>query len=163
MKDILTATSAFQLLIQAAADVIDHRQQGESVGIIQPWMSTEQGVASVLVLMIRRGYDSKFSPKLMAVLLRKYCHDSLYDAYIDYFCQLSGQSGNPLLEKDLRDDSALDVLIDIKDFARRGKSLGWSPSWGLFKEPYASQWKRGFSSSWINRITVAVALRIKRF
>lgn len=145
MKQTLTASSAFQLLIQAAADGIDKREQGEKTGIIQGWMNQDEGIAIILALLLRNGYEPEFSPQLMTSLLMNYCRDDLTDAFVDFFCQLSEQSGIVVSPSELRKQQ-IDVLIDIRQFATTGKSLGWKQSWGTFKEPHVSQWRAGFSS-----------------
>ena len=146
MDKTLTATSAFQLLIQASSDAIDHREQGEMLGLIQPWMSQNEGIAAVLALLIRKGYESDISPKIMTSLLKKYCHHDLSEAFMQFFCQLAGQNGLEISADSLR-NSVFDTHIDISQFAIAGKSLGWKASWGAFKEPYSSQWRNAFASS----------------
>lgn len=145
MKETLTASSAFQLLIQASADAIDTRKQGEDAGIIQPWMNQDEGIAIVLALMVRNGYEPQFSPQLMTSLLMNYCRDDVADAFVEFFCQLSEQSGVAISAADLR-KRQFDALIDIRQSAITGKSLGWKQAWGPFKEPHASHWREGFSS-----------------
>lgn len=145
MKPIITVSAAFQLLIQAAADGIDEREQGEKAGIIQGWMNQDEGIAIILALLVRNGYESHFSPQLMTSLLMNYCRDDLADAFVEFFCQLSEQSGVTVSPSELRKQQ-FDALIDIRQSAITGKSLGWQQSWGTFKEPHASQWCDGFSS-----------------
>lgn len=145
MKETLTASSAFHLLIQAAADGIDSREEGEKAGIIQEWMNEDEGIAIILALLVINGYESRFSPKIMTSLLLNYCRDDLTNAFVEFTCQLSSQKGNLLLSSDLRNQQ-IDVRIDIRQAAVDGKTLGWQQTWGMFKEPYASQWCDSFAS-----------------
>lgn len=145
MKGTLTATAAFQLLIQASADAIDAREQGEEAGIIQSWMSRDEGIAIMLALMVKNNYEPQFSPQIMTSLLINYCRDGLADAFVEFFCQLSEQRGERVSPTELR-KRQFDVLIDIQQAAITGNSFGWKQYWGPFKEPYVSQWEAGFSS-----------------
>lgn len=144
MKNTLTASSAFQLLIQAAADATDSRKQGEDAGIIQSWMNHDECIAIALAMLVRNGYEECFSPQLMTSMLMNYCRAGLAEAFVEFFCQLSQQNGSEVLPSDLR-KKQFDALIDIRQAAITGKSLGWKQSWCPFKEPHASQWIAGFS------------------
>lgn len=44
----LTATEAFQILIQSTADATDCRDDGEKIGIIKQWMNDDEAIAIVL-------------------------------------------------------------------------------------------------------------------
>lgn len=143
MKDTLTATSAIQLFIQASADATDSRQRAEEKGVIQSWMTNDEGVAIVLALMVRNRYESYFSPRLMTSFLVNYCRGDISEAFVDFFCQLSNQDGSELSAEKLM-DKQFDVLLDIREFAIAGKSLGWKKHWGKFKEPFLSQWNSCF-------------------
>lgn len=144
MKENLTATSAFQLLIQASADATDLRKQYEDSGFIQSWMSHDEGIAIILAILIKNGYEERFSPKIMTSLLMNYCRDDLVNAFIDFFCQLSEKSGVDISSSDLKTQQ-IDARMDIHQAAINGKSLGWKQSWGPFKEPHLSEWITGFA------------------
>lgn len=140
----LTATKAFQLLIQSVADVTDFRDDGEKTGIIKQWMNYDEAIAIVLAWRVTTEYEQNVSTKLMMSLLMNYCRDSLADAYADFTCQLL-QKENIEAAPDGLKDRRYDVLIDIEKFAISGKQLGFKSSWNPFREPFSPQWQKGLA------------------
>jgi len=144
--NVLTASKAFQLLIQATADATDARQQREDEGVIQSWMSNDEAIAVGLAYRVWEGFEEKTSPLVMTSLLVNYCSEDLVDAFVN-FLQIVARKDGVSLEASALLDSCIYVLIDIPAFALTGKALGNKETWGQFKEPYATQWRSAFSSS----------------
>lgn len=144
-KPILSTTQAFQILVQASADITDDRARYEEHGLVSRWMTYDEAIACVLTLMVKDSYETHYSPQMMASLLTTYCPDDLADAFISFYCQVMAQSGTELTEATLR-NGLIEPVIHIRDFAAHGRGLGWKASWGVFKEPYQSYWHAGFAS-----------------
>ncbi|WP_075323728.1 hypothetical protein [Acidithiobacillus albertensis] len=140
----LTATEAFQILIQSTADATDRRVDGEKIGIVKQWMNYDEAIAIVLALRVTTEYELHFSPKLMMSLLMNFCRDSLADAYADFACQLLGRENIMMTPSQLKDNPFV-VLIDINDFAISGRNLGFKPAWNPFREPFSTQWRNGLA------------------
>lgn len=144
MKSTLSATLASQLLIQCTADVTERREEGEQVQIIQGWMNTDEAIAIVLCWNVLGSYEPTFSPQVMTSMLQNYCREEIADAFVDFFYQIAKKQGVDVVEKDQLESHQFDVHLDIGGMAANGKTLGWKPSWGPFKEPYLTQWNAGF-------------------
>lgn len=140
----LTATIAFQILIQSTADVTDCRDEGEKVGLIKQWMSYDESIAIVLAWRIITEYEQNISPKLMMSLLMNYCRDSLTDAYADFACQLL-QKENTSISQDVLKNNQYSVLIDIEKFIISGRRVGYKSSRNPFREPFSTQWQIGLA------------------
>lgn len=139
----ITATKAFQLLIQSTADVTDHRDDGEKIGIIKQWMSDDEAIAIVLALRVITEYEINFSPKVTMSLLINYCRTDLIDAYADFVIQLFKKE-NVVITLDELKNKQHDVLIDVENFAIACRRLNFKPSWNPFREPFSTQWRNGF-------------------
>ncbi len=144
MTQYLTATKAFQILIQSTADVTDCRDDGEKIGIIKQWMNYDEAIAIILAWRITTEYEKNVSPKRMMSLLMNYCRDSLIDAYADFACQLL-QKENIATSPDILKDKQHDVFIDIEKFAISGRRIGFKSSWNPFREPFSTQWQKGLA------------------
>jgi hypothetical protein len=140
----LTATEAFQILIQSTADVTDRRVDGEKIGIVKQWMNCDEAIAIVLALLVTTEYELNFSPKLMMSLLMNYCRYSLADAYADFSCQLLRRENIIMTPSEFKDNQ-FDVFIDINDFAISGRNLGFKSTWNPFREPFSTQWRNGLA------------------
>ncbi len=136
-QQVLTATAAFQCLIQCSADVIERREDGERLGLIAEWMDEDEAVAVVLARLIFQKYDRRHSPAIMASIVELYCRGDVFDSFLNFYRQLA-----PVAVVDI---SSIQGVIDIGQLAERGRHLGWRQKWGLFfKSPYLEQWHAAF-------------------
>ena len=148
--EYLTATTAFQILLQSTADVVDCRSDGEKVGIIKQWMSHDEAIAIVLAWRVTGEYEQHVSPKLMMSLLMNYCRDDITNAYAVFVCQLLQKDGVEISPDQLKNKQygvIYDVIIDVEEFliSGRARTLGFKSSWDPFREPLSTQWQRGLA------------------
>lgn len=143
-KQYLTATAAFQILLQSTADVTDCRSDGENVGIIQKWMSHDEAIAIVLAWRVISEYEQNVSPKLMMSLLTNYCREDITDAYANFISQLLQKNNVKISQHELK-SKQYDVFIDIAEFLSSGRAsgLGFKRSWNPFREPFFTEWQIG--------------------
>lgn len=143
-QQVLTATAAFQCLVQCSADVIERREDGERLGLIAKWMDVDEAIAVVLARLIFQKYDRHFSPAMMASVLQLYCRDDIFHSFLNFYEQFAADAAIDIsqLKHSLE---AIQGLMDIGQLAQQGRKLGWRQSWGsCFKSPFLEEWYAAF-------------------
>ena len=144
-KELITATKAFQLIIQATADVIDKREEAEKLGFIEKSMTNNQAIGTLLaqyILMDEYEYNS--GPQIVFSLLKDYCYDDILKSFTEAYYIITEYRNIKQIPLSQLESQQFNAAINIKEFVEQGARLGWQVSWCPFKEPYKTQWLSGF-------------------
>ena len=143
-SDVLTATSAFQCLVESTKAATETPPDGEWGGFIPEWMDQDWAIGMVIARTIVRQYEHETSPAVMTAVLRQYCRKRVLDAFVAFYGL--GAAGQTLdVAQLVRSSFECDALVPLFAVARSGKSAGWQLSWGIaLKEPFEREWLSAF-------------------
>jgi hypothetical protein len=144
-KEMLTATKAFELLIQVTADITDKREEAEKLGFIKKSMTNNQAMGTLLAqYILMDDYEYNYGPQIMFSLLKTYCDNDILESFVNAYYVITKYRNISQIPLSQLESQQFNAVINIKEFAEQGMELGWQVSWCPFKEPYKTQWINGF-------------------
>ncbi len=144
-KEMITATKAFELLIQATADITDKREEAEKLGFIERSMTNNQAIGTLLAQYILMDeYEYNYGPQIMFSLVKKYCGNDILESFTEAYYIITKYRNITQIPLSQLESQQLDAVINIKESAEQGARLGWQATWCPFREPYKTQWLNGF-------------------
>ncbi len=143
---IIKPTEAYSMLLENVASVLDCRDQGVQSGILADDMDDLEAINWLNSLTLwSNGYDRRYSPGIYYGFLVEFCKPEYAVGLQHFYPQLAAREGAELHDEVW--DSAVEILIDIYDYAARTKELEGKQHWGIaFNENYLQQWNDAFSN-----------------
>ena len=139
-KEILTPTKAFEAIMQACSESIEHREEWETAGMLTPSSSADEAIGVLFANWMFFQFEKTFSPSMAMMFVRIYCRQQITSTVNDTLLSLGKKDGvNLVLNK-----QSMVFLIDVYNYATRGKNIGYQKHWNPFKEPFFSLWEAGF-------------------
>ena len=144
-KEMITATKAFELLIQATADIADKREEAEKLGFIEKSMTNNQAIGTLLAqYILMDDYEYNYGPQIMFSLVKNYCDNDILESFTEAYYIITKYRNITQIPLSQLESQQFVAAINIKEFAEQGAWLGWQVSWCPFREPYKTQWLNGF-------------------
>lgn len=146
---VIGIAEAFNILMQACADVCDSRTDGEASGVIPKNFTRDEATALTIaaIMLLVKKVDMQASPIIMKCVLSRYCRAELSNMFPIMYSVIATNNRGVSIDPDLINSKNIDTIIDFVDLVGTCIKLGHKEVRDPFKEPYSLIWRHGFKLS----------------